>query len=110
MLYKCRSAPLVTPRWITQVTIASYWTKPASAVLSPVELSNFSFFSFFILPQRKPFVKRGQAAVEYILLIALGLFVLVIAFALAFYVRTFADATLLEVALNRNETIQMLIG
>ncbi|MFA4946661.1 MAG: hypothetical protein WC607_03950 [Candidatus Micrarchaeia archaeon] len=55
-------------------------------------------------------MKRGQAAVEYILLIALGLFVLVIAFALAFYVRTFADATLLEVALNRNETIQMLIG
>ena len=54
--------------------------------------------------------KRGQAAVEYILLIALGLFVLVIAFALAYYIRTFADATLVEVALNRNETMAMLVG
>lgn len=53
--------------------------------------------------------KKGQAAVEYILLIALGLFVLVIAFALAFYVRTFADATLLEVAATRNETIAMIL-
>ena len=53
---------------------------------------------------------RGQAAVEYILLVALGLFVLVIAFALANYVKNFADATLLEVAVNRNETIAMITG
>lgn len=53
--------------------------------------------------------KKGQAAIEYILLISLGLFVLVIAFALAFYVRTFADATLLEVAVTRNETIAMIL-
>ncbi len=55
-------------------------------------------------------MKRGQAAVEYILLIALGLFILVLAFSLAYYVRSFADATLVEVALSRNETIQMIIG
>ena len=53
---------------------------------------------------------RGQAAVEYILLVALGLFVLVIAFALANYVKNFADATLLEVAVNRNETIALITG
>jgi len=43
-------------------------------------------------------------------LVALGLFVLVIAFALANYVKNFADATLLEVAVNRNETIALITG
>ena len=55
-------------------------------------------------------MERGQAAVEYILLIGMGLFVLTIAFALAYYVQTFSSATLVEVAAARNESIAMLVG
>jgi len=51
---------------------------------------------------------KGQAAVEYILLVALGLFLLIIAFTIAFYVKTFTDATLADIALTRNETIAMI--
>ena len=53
---------------------------------------------------------RGQAAVEYILLVGLGLFILTVAFALAYYVQTFSSATLAEVAVARNESIAMLVG
>jgi uncharacterized protein (UPF0333 family) len=55
-------------------------------------------------------MKRGQAAVEYILLVGMGLFVLTVAFALAYYVQTFSTATLSEVAASRNESIAMLVG
>jgi len=53
--------------------------------------------------------KRSQASVEYILLLALGLFILVMAFALAYYAKSFTDATLAEVARTRNETIALLV-
>jgi uncharacterized protein (UPF0333 family) len=56
------------------------------------------------------FMKRGQAAVEYILLVALGLFLIIIAFTIAFYVKTFTDATLADIAITRNETIAMLLS
>jgi Flp pilus assembly pilin Flp len=52
---------------------------------------------------------RGQAAVEYILLVALGLFLMIIAFTLAFYVKQFTDITLLDIAQTRNETIAMFL-
>ena len=52
---------------------------------------------------------RGQAAVEYILLVALGLFLLIIAFTLAFYIRQFTSITLQDIAATRNETISMLL-
>jgi len=55
-------------------------------------------------------MRKGQAAVEYILLVALGLFLLIIAFTIAFYVKTFTDATLADIALTRNETIAMMIS
>lgn len=55
-------------------------------------------------------MRKGQAAVEYILLVALGLFLIIIAFTIAFYVKTFTDATLVDIALTRNETIAMLVS
>lgn len=53
--------------------------------------------------------ERGQAAVEYILLVALGLFLMIIAFTLAFYVKQFTDITLQDIAQTRNQTIAMLL-
>ncbi len=63
-----------------------------------------------MVKNQREFMKRGQAAVEYILLVALGLFLLIIAFTIAFYVKTFTDATLADIALTRNETIAMLVS
>ena len=52
---------------------------------------------------------RAQAAVEYILLVALGLFLMIIAFTLAFYVKQFTDITLQDIGQTRNETVAMLL-
>lgn len=52
---------------------------------------------------------KAQAAVEYILLVALGLFLMIIAFTLAFYVKQFTDITLQDIAQTRNETISMFL-
>ena len=52
---------------------------------------------------------KGQAAIEYILLVALGLFLMIIAFTLAFYVKQFTDITLQDIAQTRNETVAMVL-
>ncbi|NUN11592.1 hypothetical protein HUU53_03010 [Candidatus Micrarchaeota archaeon] len=53
--------------------------------------------------------KKGQAAVEYILLIVLGLFIVIVGFTLAFYIRNFADAALLSIGQSRDEVIKLLV-
>lgn len=53
--------------------------------------------------------ERGQTAIEYILLIALGLFILLIGFALAFYVNEFGTATTASVDEARKDTLSMLV-
>jgi len=55
-------------------------------------------------------VKKAQAAVEYILLVALGLFIIVVGFTLAFYVNSFASSILAGVEQTRNQAIAMLIS
>jgi len=54
-------------------------------------------------------MKRGQAAVEYILLIALGIFIIVIAFAFALWIKGYSDTLLTEVQTSRAETIQLFL-
>ncbi|HLD75647.1 MAG TPA: hypothetical protein VI874_01390 [Candidatus Norongarragalinales archaeon] len=54
-------------------------------------------------------MKRGQAAVEYILLVSFGLFIIIIGFTLAFYVKNFTDNALQLVAQNRNELLGFLL-
>ncbi|MFH0836447.1 MAG: hypothetical protein V1834_04775 [Candidatus Micrarchaeota archaeon] len=51
----------------------------------------------------------GQTAIEYILIIGLGLFVLIIGFALAFYVNDFSKATTQGVEAARKDTLNMLV-
>lgn len=58
---------------------------------------------------RKTKERKGQAAVEYILLVALGLFLMIVAFTLAFYLNNFTNAALADVSATRNETIAMLL-
>ncbi|MFH1780341.1 MAG: hypothetical protein ABH803_04360 [Candidatus Micrarchaeota archaeon] len=53
--------------------------------------------------------KKGQAAVEYILLIVLGLFIIIVGFTLAFYVQNFSNAALESIAQSRSEVIQLLV-
>lgn len=56
------------------------------------------------------FLKKSQAAVEYILLVALGLFIIVVGFTLAFYVNNFANSILASVEQTRNQAIAMLVS
>ncbi|MBI5036571.1 hypothetical protein HZC09_04460 [Candidatus Micrarchaeota archaeon] len=53
--------------------------------------------------------KKGQAAVEYIMLVSFGLFIIIIGFTLAFYVKNFTDNALALVAQNRNELLAVLL-
>ena len=53
--------------------------------------------------------RRGQAAVEYILLITFGLFIVIIGFTLAFYLKNFTDSALGLAAVTRDETLAMLL-
>lgn len=54
-------------------------------------------------------MKRGQAAVEYILLIALGVFIIVFSFAFALWIKGYSDTLLLDVAKTRAEAIQFFV-
>jgi Flp pilus assembly pilin Flp len=64
-----------------------------------------------VVAKLKEFVaeEKGQTAIEYILLIALGLFILLIGFALAFYVNEFGTATTASVDEARKDTLTMLL-
>ena len=60
----------------------------------------------------KPAIKvksRGQAAVEYILLVSFGLFIVIVGFTLAFYVKNFTDSALKLVAANRDVLLGFLL-
>ncbi len=52
---------------------------------------------------------RGQAAIEYILLVSFGLFIVIVGFTLAFYVKNFTDSALALVAENRNQLLGFLL-
>ncbi len=53
--------------------------------------------------------QRGQAAVEYILLVALGLFLMIIAFTVALYINNFTTLTLVNVGQTRQEVIGLVL-
>ncbi len=53
--------------------------------------------------------KRGQAAIEYILLVSFGLFIVIVGFTLAFYVKNFTDSALKLVAANRDVLLGFLL-
>ena len=55
-------------------------------------------------------MKRGQTSVEYILLLAFGLFIVIVGFTLALYVKNFTDSALGLVAVSRNETLGLLLS
>ncbi|MBI4360891.1 hypothetical protein HY572_03930 [Candidatus Micrarchaeota archaeon] len=52
---------------------------------------------------------RAQAAIEYILLVSFGLFVVIVGFTLAFYVKSFTDSALALVAENRDAMLGFLL-
>ena len=52
---------------------------------------------------------RGQAATEYILLIALGLVIVVVAMAIAFQVKGFTDSLSTRIAIERSALISLLV-
>ena len=52
---------------------------------------------------------RGQAAIEYILLVSFGLFIVIVGFTLAFYVKNFTDSALKLVAANRDVLLGFLL-
>ena len=54
-------------------------------------------------------MRKSQAAVEYILLVALGLFIIVVGFTLAFYINSFTNSVLSGVDATRSQTIALLI-
>ncbi|HIH20558.1 TPA: hypothetical protein HA244_04795 [Candidatus Micrarchaeota archaeon] len=54
-------------------------------------------------------MKKGQAAIEYILLVALGLFIIVVGFTLAFYINNFTNSILGGVEQTRSQTIALLV-
>jgi len=58
---------------------------------------------------KKLFRRRGQAATEYILLVALGLVIVVVGIALAFQVKGFTDAIATRIADERNALIAMVL-
>lgn len=52
---------------------------------------------------------RGQAAVEYLLLIALGLVIVIVGVAVALQIREFTDIVVDRVAIDRNATLAMIV-
>ncbi len=52
---------------------------------------------------------HGQTAVEYLLLIALGIAVVVIGVAIAAQLKGFSDAVMTRTGIERNATIAMLV-
>lgn len=52
---------------------------------------------------------RGQAAVEYLLLIALGLVIVIVGVAVALQVREFTNVVVNRVGIERNATLAMLV-
>lgn len=54
-------------------------------------------------------MKRGQAATEYILLVALGLLIVVVGIAIAINVKAFTDTVAAHIAMERDATIAMLL-
>ncbi len=60
------------------------------------------------LPKTVP-KPRGQAAIEYILLVSFGLFIVIVGFTLAFYVKNFTDSALKLVAANRDVLLGFLL-
>ncbi len=52
---------------------------------------------------------RGQAAIEYILLVSFGLFIVIVGFTLAFYVKNFTDSALKLVSANRDILLGFLL-
>ena len=54
-------------------------------------------------------MRKGQAAVEYILLVALALFIIVVGFTLAFYINDFSNSVLVGVDQTRQEAIALLV-
>jgi|GEM_PF-1572253 len=52
---------------------------------------------------------RGQAAIEYILLVSFGLFIVIVGFTLAFYVKNFTDSALKLVSANRDVLLGFLL-
>ncbi len=54
-------------------------------------------------------MKKGQAAIEYILLVALGLFIIVVGFTIAFFVNDFTKSVLVGVDQTRAQAIALLV-
>lgn len=54
-------------------------------------------------------MRKSQAAIEYILLVALGLFIIVVGFTLAFFVNDFTKSVLLGVDQTRAQAIALLV-
>ena len=54
-------------------------------------------------------MRKGQAAVEYILLVALGLFIIIVGFTVAFYINNFTSSVLTGVESTRSQTIALLV-
>ncbi|MBI5226787.1 hypothetical protein HY994_06180 [Candidatus Micrarchaeota archaeon] len=52
---------------------------------------------------------RGQAAIEYVLLVSFGLFIVIVGFTLAFYIKNFTDSALKLVAVNRDVLLGFLL-
>ena len=60
----------------------------------------------------KRFLKeeKGQASVEYLLLVALGIAVVVMGIAVAAQLKGFTDTLMTRVGLERNATIAMIVS
>ncbi len=54
-------------------------------------------------------MKKSQAAIEYILLVALGLFIIVVGFTLAFFINDFTNGVLAGVDQTRNQALALLV-
>ncbi len=76
----------------------------------PIVSRTLQRISSKLKPASKPVVKpRGQAAIEYILLVSFGLFIVIVGFTLAFYVKNFTDSALKLVAANRDVLLGFLL-
>lgn len=53
--------------------------------------------------------ERGQAAVEYLLLIALGLVVVIVGVAVALQIQQFTSVVAERVSIERNSTLAMMV-
>jgi len=52
---------------------------------------------------------RGQAAIEYLLLIALGIAIVIVGVAVALQIREFTSVVVNRVGIERNSTLAMLV-